>query len=218
MKLKKIASLALAGIMAVSMLAGCSGSSSSSEPTTPPDTTVTSGIAAAANNARTPYAKDVLKLSYTESASLAEMLETVAQDEYSKDSEAIESAAGSNSYGAAAMVANTNDMYKKISQMVTGGASGNIDDFMSANDGVRKFVRIFTVGGNYSIGAAGNAVATLASGFNGLEIANYLPATTDDKNVSYTADVAAVKVTSNDHPEKSAWVVAVVYTQTVVAI
>ena len=35
MKLKKIASLALAGIMAVSMLAGCNGGSSSSEPTNP---------------------------------------------------------------------------------------------------------------------------------------------------------------------------------------
>ena len=217
MKLKKIASLALAGIMAVSMLAGC-GEAASSKPTTPPDTTVTSGIAAAANNARTSYAKDVLKLSYTESASLAEMLETVAQDEYSKDSKAIESAAGSNSYGAAAVVASTSDMYKKISQMVTGGASKDISDFMNANDGVRKFVRIFTVGGNYSIGAAGNAVATVANGFNDLEAAAYLPATNASKNISYTADVAAVKVTSNDHPEKSAWVVAVVYTQTVVAI
>ena len=36
MKLKKIASLALAGIMAVSMLAGCGEAASSSEPTTPP--------------------------------------------------------------------------------------------------------------------------------------------------------------------------------------
>ena len=35
MKLKKIASLALAGIMAVSMLAGCKDGSSSSEPTNP---------------------------------------------------------------------------------------------------------------------------------------------------------------------------------------
>ena len=35
MKLKKIASLALAGIMAVSMLAGCGEAASSSEPTTP---------------------------------------------------------------------------------------------------------------------------------------------------------------------------------------
>ena len=47
MKLKKIASLALAGIMAVSMLAGCNGSSSSST-TTDPETTT--GIVAAVNN------------------------------------------------------------------------------------------------------------------------------------------------------------------------
>ena len=48
MKLKKIASLALAGIMAVSMLAGCKDNpSSSSEPTTPPETVT--GAAAAIN-------------------------------------------------------------------------------------------------------------------------------------------------------------------------
>ena len=44
MKLKKIASLALAGVMAVSMLAGCSTTSNEpQEPTTPPTTTPVSG-------------------------------------------------------------------------------------------------------------------------------------------------------------------------------
>ena len=47
MKLKKIASLALAGIMAVSMLAGCNGSSSSSTTT---ERETTTGIVAAVNN------------------------------------------------------------------------------------------------------------------------------------------------------------------------
>ena len=42
MKLKKIAALALAGVMAVSMLAGCANKPGSSEPTEPtPDTTAT---------------------------------------------------------------------------------------------------------------------------------------------------------------------------------
>ena len=93
MKLKKIASLALAGIMAVSMLAGC-GEAASSEPTTPPDTTVTTGVATALNNARTSHMKDILKVSYAESTSLAGLLDTAAKDKFSKDSKAIEDLAG----------------------------------------------------------------------------------------------------------------------------
>ena len=59
MKLKKIASLALAGIMAVSMLAGCSnnGSSSSSEPTTPP---VDSSLATAVNDKMSDAQKNII--------------------------------------------------------------------------------------------------------------------------------------------------------------
>ena len=49
MKLKKIASLALAGIMAVSMLAGCNGSSSSTP--TEPETPTTSNYAATLQDA-----------------------------------------------------------------------------------------------------------------------------------------------------------------------
>ena len=49
MKLKKIASLALAGIMAVSMLAGCNGSSSSTP--TEPETPATSNYAATLQDA-----------------------------------------------------------------------------------------------------------------------------------------------------------------------
>ena len=61
MKLKKIASLALAGIMAVSMLAGCNGSSSSSsEPTTP---SVDNSFAAAVNAELSDEAKATLSLS-----------------------------------------------------------------------------------------------------------------------------------------------------------
>ena len=59
MKLKKIASLALAGIMAVSMLAGCSNnsSSSSSEPTTPP---VDSSLATAVNDKMSDAQKNII--------------------------------------------------------------------------------------------------------------------------------------------------------------
>ena len=69
MKLKKIASLALAGIMAVSMLAGCGEAASSSEPTTPPET-VTG--AAAAINAELDNNKD--KISFDNDSVLQNLL------------------------------------------------------------------------------------------------------------------------------------------------
>ena len=72
MKLKKIASLALAGIMAVSMLAGCKDNpSSSSEPTTPPET-VTG--AAAAINAELDEIKDIV--SFTDGTDVQGLLDT----------------------------------------------------------------------------------------------------------------------------------------------
>ena len=49
MKLKKIASLALAGIMAVSMLAGCNGSNGNEQPPASSSEPTTSGFATSVN-------------------------------------------------------------------------------------------------------------------------------------------------------------------------
>ena len=221
MKLKKIASLMLAGVMAVSMLAGCgeSSSSSSSEPTNPV-TPVATGIADAVNAARNDYAKSALKLTYNESSSLAEILQTVAQDKYGKDSKAVKEIAGPDGY-ADAVEAKNSDMYSKISSKLAGGAvEADWTNVATLAKGTHKYVRIFTVGGNYSIQAAGNMIAANANGSNDLNrLVDHMPL--QDKNVaptlkaSYTADIAAVKVTSNVDSKVNAWVIAVVYTQTV---
>ena len=63
MKLKKIASLALAGIMAVSMLAGCKDGSSSSTPTEPDVNPVDSSLANYVNNELDAKYTNILKLS-----------------------------------------------------------------------------------------------------------------------------------------------------------
>ena len=60
MKLKKIASLMLAGIMAVSMLAGCKDAASSSEPTKP-ETPVVGGYTATIYDLTSSTTKSVLK-------------------------------------------------------------------------------------------------------------------------------------------------------------
>ena len=222
MKLKKIASLMLAGVMAVSMLAGCGeGSSSSSSEPTNPVTPVATGIAGAVNAARNDYAKNSLKLTYNESSSLAEILQTVAQDKYGKDSDAVKKIADSDGYADAKMVVGTDSMYSKISSKLAGGAdAANSNNVKALAKGTHKYVRIFTVGGNYSIQAAGNMIAANASGDGELnQLVDHMPLHDDnaDPNLkaSYTADIAAVKVTSNVDSKVNAWVIAVVYTQTV---
>ena len=221
MKLKKIASLMLAGVMAVSMLAGCGeGSSSSSSEPTNPVTPVATGIADAVNAARNDYAKNSLKLTYNESSSLAEILQTVAQDKYGKNSDAVKIAGGADGYNGAVVVDNADSMYSKISSKLAGGAVAATGNNVSAlAKGTHKYVRIFTVGGNYSIQAAGNMIATSADSgskdLNGLVDKMPLQDTNNTLKASYTADIAAVKVTSNVDSKVNAWVIAVVYTQTV---
>ena len=66
MKLKKIASLALAGIMAVSMLAGCKSNPADPENPTAPETTT--GIVAAMNNGQS--ATNKIKVTFSSDASV----------------------------------------------------------------------------------------------------------------------------------------------------
>ena len=79
MKLKKIASLALAGVMAVSMLAGCSTTSNEpQEPTTPPTTTPVSGKSAVFEAQLTDLAD--VKITMEDNADLQAALDTAAQN------------------------------------------------------------------------------------------------------------------------------------------
>ena len=218
MKLKKIASLMLAGVMAVSMLAGCgeSSSSSSSEPTTPPVTTT--GLAAALNDARTKYAKEI-GLTYEEDSTLASILSTVAHDKFDKDPTTLENLAGTNSFGGVNLYNNTkhDEMLDKISDKLIGGVkdwvSGGANTLTAS--GTFNYLNLYTVGGNYSIEEVGNMIAK--ANVNAVESNAWLPLANNGSTLTadYTADVASVKVTSADDASVSLWVVAVVYTQTV---
>ena len=81
MKLKKIASLALAGVMAVSMLAGCNTVSNNPQPTPPNsgvNSDVTSGKSSVFEAALTDRAD--LKINMQDSAALSSALEAAAQN------------------------------------------------------------------------------------------------------------------------------------------
>ena len=81
MKLKKIASLMLAGVMAVSMLAACGDNSSTTTPVVPPvdDDTATSAISAALNDQL--FSKQADLLSFESNSKLASLLDRIAEDD-----------------------------------------------------------------------------------------------------------------------------------------
>ena len=73
MKLKKIASLMLAGVMAVSMLAGCQNTSVDPEPTPDPDPTPVTGYSAKLQSELSAIAQD--KITFSDSTELNSALE-----------------------------------------------------------------------------------------------------------------------------------------------
>ena len=81
MKLKKIASLMLAGVMAVSMLAACGDNSSTTTPVVPPvdDNTATSAISDALNDQL--FSKQADLLSFESNSRLASLLDRIAEDD-----------------------------------------------------------------------------------------------------------------------------------------
>ena len=214
MKLKKIASLMLAGIMAVSMLAGCKGNETNAdddkdEVVTP----VATDVAKGANNVINGYAKTVLGLSYTDDTALAKALEEAAGSVYkSTDVEAI------NAYSEDADVTNSGkgaDVAAKITKSLT-GTSNSLDwtnGYFALNaEETNKALWICTVGGAFGADDVG---AFVGDYMNSVMSSTHMPASDTTYNATYDADIAAVKVTSKEDSTKTAWVVAVVITQNV---
>lgn len=215
MKLKKIVSLAAAALMAVSMLAACGdGAGSSSSEVVPP--VATTGIADALNDARNDYAKNIMKLSYEESSSLTNILKTAAQDAYGKKVTFIKDNSG---YANAKVINSDESIYTKVGNQLAGGAT-TARTMGVTTKGTTKNLVIYTIGGDYAMPAVGNQVANVITwGTNALTVDDSaMPLTNTNNNLkaNYTAEAAAVKITSPDDAATSMWVVAVVYTQTVV--
>ena len=216
MKLKKIASLALAGIMAVSMLAGCSGSSSSNSTEEPDVTPVVTDVVAGANNVINGYAKNVLGISYTEDADLAKALEAAASSTYkSTDIEAIAAYAEDVN---ATSTGKGDEVAAKITKSLTGNSKSldwSTGYFALNAEETNKALWIFTVGGSFGSDDAG---AFVADTMNSVMSTVNMPASSATYKADYTADIAAVKVTSKEDSSKSAWVIAVVITQDITKV
>ena len=213
MKLKKIVSLAAAALMAVSMLVACGdGAGSSSSEVVPP--VATTGIADALNDARNDYAKNIMKRSSEESSSLSNILNTAAQDAFGKDVAYIKD---NSDYANAEVIDSNASIYTKVGNQLAGGAK-TVNTMGVTTKGTTKNLVIYTVGGDYAMPAVGNQVANVSGwGTNALTGSDStMPLTSNNLKANYTAEAAAVKITSPDDAAASMWVVAVVYTQTVV--
>ena len=215
MKLKKIASLALAGIMAVSMLAGCKSNPADPEdPNTP--------IVPSASNL-TGYMNDLLSsaeekvLTFSENATLNDALKAVALDKDKVQADDIRDA----------LTYYTWDYSKDglsedvIGKFKTGNYYSTEDNEWLAWKGAEptnaeksdtySFVEVNLLSGKMTE----QAVAEAAHNYWGDVITGQVKDLNSDKDVTFNGAISAIKVANNSNPDASAWVVAVMFTKTV---
>ena len=218
MKLKKIASLALAGIMAVSMLAGCKDGSSQEDPSSSSQVPTTTNVVTYANDALTGAQKGVF--TFKSSSELDTILQAAANDKSKFTSQEI-----ATSYDGATVVwcgNNNKDLEDAVKGKVQDNAIviGQFTGAPAANGGKdQKIVRVYAVSGAFD---EKTAIKNVIDGFDvnntEINVANYpdhVYIGTTAYDAEYAGEISAVKVTSNDNTAKTSWVVAIVITQSV---
>ena len=211
MKLKKIASLMLAGIMAVSMLAGCGEASSNSTET--PDVTPVTGVAATVNGELDKNAK---KISFTEDSVLTNLLTSFYKE---------------NPIGSGTWTAGHADLQKVNAEKLWDA----VEDLYSVTEpssdaivinqsnwlkeaGSKTFANIYWVNSDFV--TKEDAMRMVGQKMDGLTLPADNKYTDDDDKVhvadldyTYTGTVAAIEAESKGGTE-SVWVIAVTVTQT----
>ena len=226
MKLKKIASLMLAGVMAVSMLAGCSGKSNNNENNGQNQTEqVVSKVADYANQTLTSTGKKYM--TYKDSTSLAANLKDVATDKSKFSADDIHKV-WNGDYFATFDDDNmnnqkfNNDMAKALADKMNGIEVYANSDYVNhkftelpANKAEKTIVWVYTVPGVLTEELAVNAAAGhLTSWMDG---ENFISGQNigGDYDCKYSADIAALKVTNSNLTLENAWVIAIAVTQNV---
>ena len=228
MKLKKIASLALAGIMAISMLTACGESNTITEqPQQPQKPTVeTSEIATALNNQLFKGQADML--SFTSDSKLASLLNRVATDD--EDFEQMDALI--KNAGRPTLVDPTDPINggNKVAAIVSAAYNGSTPAVtmttadVKVDHGTNKtYLYVYTVDG--SMTSVDQIAAAVMNGVkkNGLQdkvynvigaknAADNDPATQYSVNYEYKGYAEMVKVT-NDNSSDTAYVVAVMVQQ-----
>ena len=219
MKLKKIASLMLAGVMAVSMLAACGDNSSTTTPVVPPvdDNTATSAISDALNDQL--FSKQADLLSFESNSKLASLLDRIAEDD-----EDFEIRDGLVNGAARPTLLAPGGVNADITNIVNAAFNGTNPavamtnaDILVNHDDNRAYLYVYTVDG--SMQDVDQIARAVMNGFNGLQEHVYdvagivnngpIPEQTD---YEYKGYAEMVKIT-NDNSSDTAWVVAVLVEQ-----
>ena len=220
MKLKKIASLMLAGVMAVSMLAACGESNSTTTPVGPPvdANTATSAISAALNDQL--FSKQADLLSFESNSKLASLLDRIAEDD--EDFEIRDTLV----WGAGRPTLLNPGFNVDIANIVNAAFNGTNPavtmtngDILVNHDDNQAYLYVYTVDGSMQdVDQIARAVMN-GVGNNGLQDHVYdvagivdngtIPQQTD---YEYKGYAEMVKIT-NDNSSDTAWVVAVLVEQ-----
>ena len=212
MKLKKIASLALAGIMAVSMLTACGeGGSSSSEPTNPV-VPAASNVAGYMNQLLSASKSD--KVVFSDDEALRNAVNAVALKADVVKPDMIAAAYDKDE------VFNINGDASVTKKVVEEFKSGTftttlINTWREAdpanNEKTDYYLIVDLVDGEKDEFAVADSIVNACAA----TIGSFPDKTTSGANVVWDGSVAAVKVYNSKDATKSAWVVGVMFTKTV---
>ena len=212
MKLKKIASLALAGIMAVSMLAGCKDGTSQEDPSSSSQVPTTANVVTYANDALTGAQKNVY--TFHDNSALNQALQAVATDKTKCTAKKIEDAYTEYDWTGDDDI--RDDVVGKLDGSLT--FENTYDTFGNSNvpknnGKTLNYINVSILSGELSEKAVAETAAKhFANRMGRLERA------AANNNVkyalSYSADISAIKVESPQNSAKTAWVVAVMITKT----
>ena len=220
MKLKKIASLMLAGVMAVSMLAACGESNSTTTPVVPPvdDNTATSAISAALNDQL--FSKQADLLSFESNSKLASLLDRIAEDD--EDFEIRDTlvwGAGRPTLLNPVVDVDVNDIVNAAFNGTNPLVRMTNGDILVNHDDNQAYLYVYTVDGSMQdVDQIARAVMNGVFG-NGLQDHVYDVAgivdngfTPERMDYEYKGYAEMVKIT-NDNSSDTAWVVAVLVEQ-----
>lgn len=230
MKLKKIASLALAGIMAVSMLAGCSNEGNT------PDNNEEDNQVVANGNAAT-YAADALSAELKEyitvksSSTLDSWVKDIATNKDKFGSNDIKFdyttvfEATNNSNGPKHQQTLRNELMKKVvdsNVVYNNDINYGFDDVPANNSKTQTSSILYVMSGMLDEkSAVENVTKYLTTAIScpaAIEKGSDPDYPTYTHNCEYDVEISAVKVTNDSLNGESAWVIGVVITQTVTAV
>ena len=219
MKLKKIASLMLAGVMAVSMLAACGDSSSTTTPVVPPvdDNTAASAISDALNDQL--FSKQADLLSFESNSKLASLLDRIAEDDedFEIRDALVNGAARPTLLAPGGVNADITNIVNAAFNGTNPAVAMTNADIATNHDDNRAYLYVYTVDG--SMQDVDQIARAVMNGVNGLQDHVYdvagivdngtIPEQTD---YEYKGYAEMVKIT-NDNSSDTAWVVAVLVEQ-----